>query len=158
MALARACYADADTYLLDDPLSAVDAAVGAHIFQKCIQGLLAGKTRVLATHQLQYLPGADLVMVLERGAVQNLGRWADVTLTDLCCLCCSCCLQGALIILRLAVIMASRSSARGPHHQGRASFERAEQGCQLTHQLQCLPRRLCDTRLLPGCHNSFAAC
>ena len=94
MALARACYADADTYLLDDPLSAVDAAVGAHIFQKCIQGLLAGKTRVLATHQLQYLPGADLVMVLERGAVQNLGRWADVTLTDLCCLCCSCCLQG----------------------------------------------------------------
>ena len=78
MALARACYADADTYLLDDPLSAVDAAVGAHIFQKCIQGLLAGKTRVLATHQLQYLPGADLVMVLERGAVQNLGRWAGV--------------------------------------------------------------------------------
>ena len=75
MALARACYADADVYLLDDPLSAVDATVGAHIFQKCIRGLLAGKTRVLATHQLQYLPGAHLVMVLDSGAVQSLGRW-----------------------------------------------------------------------------------
>lgn len=87
VALARACYADADTYLLDDPLSAVDATVGAHIFQKCIQGLLAGKTRVLATHQLQYLPGADLVMVLESGAVQNLGRWANVRLEVLHHLC-----------------------------------------------------------------------
>ena len=80
MALARACYAEADTYLLDDPLSAVDATVGAHIFQKCILGLLAGKTRVLATHQLQYLPGADLVMVLESGAVQSFGRWVGQVL------------------------------------------------------------------------------
>lgn len=34
VSLARALYTDADIYLLDDPLSAVDAAVGRHIFDK----------------------------------------------------------------------------------------------------------------------------
>ena len=34
--LARAIYADADVYLLDDPLAAVDAHVGAHIFEKYV--------------------------------------------------------------------------------------------------------------------------
>ncbi len=32
--LARAVYRDADIYLLDDPLSAVDSAVGKHIFNR----------------------------------------------------------------------------------------------------------------------------
>ena len=32
--LARAVYHDADIFLLDDPLSAVDAAVARHIFDK----------------------------------------------------------------------------------------------------------------------------
>lgn len=45
--------ADADVYLLDDPLSAVDAHVGRHIFDECVCGALAAKTRVLVTHQLQ---------------------------------------------------------------------------------------------------------
>lgn len=42
----------ADLYLLDDPLSAVDAHVGRHLFDKCIRGLLGGRTRVLVTHQV----------------------------------------------------------------------------------------------------------
>ena len=41
--LARACYRKSATYLLDDPLSAVDAHVGKHLFEKCIQGLLRDK-------------------------------------------------------------------------------------------------------------------
>lgn len=53
VALARACYAAADLYLLDDPLSAVDAHVGRHLFDTCICGLLQDRTRVLVTHQLQ---------------------------------------------------------------------------------------------------------
>lgn len=62
--LARAVYRQADIYLLDDPLSAVDTHVGKHLFQKCILKYLHGKTRVLVTHQLQYLKKADLIVVL----------------------------------------------------------------------------------------------
>lgn len=47
VALARACYADADIYLLDDPLSAVDAHVGRHLFDRCVMGLLRSKSRIL---------------------------------------------------------------------------------------------------------------
>ena len=49
MSLARAVYFDADVYLLDDPLSAVDSHVGKHIFDKVIgpQGLLKDKVRGL---------------------------------------------------------------------------------------------------------------
>jgi ABC-type transport system involved in cytochrome bd biosynthesis fused ATPase/permease subunit len=53
VALARAVYSAADVYLLDDPLSAVDVHVGRHIFEACICGELAGKTRLLVTHQVQ---------------------------------------------------------------------------------------------------------
>ena len=51
--LARAVYADADIYLLDDQLSAVDAKVGQHIFQKCVRGALQDKTVVLVSHGVQ---------------------------------------------------------------------------------------------------------
>ena len=53
ISLARALYADRDIYLLDDPLSAVDAHVGKHIFEECISGALKGKTVLFVTHQLQ---------------------------------------------------------------------------------------------------------
>ncbi|XP_043350867.1 ATP-binding cassette sub-family C member 12 isoform X4 [Dermochelys coriacea] len=53
ISLARAVYANRDIYLLDDPLSAVDAHVGKYIFEKCIREALKGKTVVLVTHQLQ---------------------------------------------------------------------------------------------------------
>ena len=44
---------DKEVYLLDDPLSAVDAHVGAHLFTHCVMGLLRNKTRVLATHHVR---------------------------------------------------------------------------------------------------------
>src|SRR5690242_18714334 len=50
--IARAIYFDADIVLMDDPLSAVDAHVGRHIFDNAILGLLKDKCRILATHQL----------------------------------------------------------------------------------------------------------
>ncbi|CAG9769762.1 unnamed protein product [Ceutorhynchus assimilis] len=53
--LARAVYKQADIYLLDDPLSAVDTHVGKALFEQCITGFLRDKTVVLITHQLQYL-------------------------------------------------------------------------------------------------------
>uniref|UniRef100_A0A3B4YWW6 Cystic fibrosis transmembrane conductance regulator n=1 Tax=Seriola lalandi dorsalis TaxID=1841481 RepID=A0A3B4YWW6_SERLL len=63
--LARAVYQDADIYLLDDPLSAVDAEVGRHLFEQCICGLLKNKPRILVTHQLQYLKAANQILVLK---------------------------------------------------------------------------------------------
>ena len=55
ISLARALYQDASIYLLDDPLSAVDANVGRKIFMNCIRGFLRGKCVVLATHQVHFL-------------------------------------------------------------------------------------------------------
>lgn len=62
--LARAVYKEADIYLMDDPLSAVDTHVGKHLFEECILKHLHGKTRILVTHQLQYLKKADHIIVL----------------------------------------------------------------------------------------------
>lgn len=65
--LARAIYKDADIYLLDDPLSAVDTHVGTHLFDQCICGYLKSKCVVLVTHQLQYLSNVNRIYLLENG-------------------------------------------------------------------------------------------
>ncbi|KAJ7299120.1 hypothetical protein O6H91_Y301800 [Diphasiastrum complanatum] len=62
--LARALYQDADIYLLDDPFSAVDAQTGSSLFQNCIMGALANKTVILVTHQVEFLPAFDVILVL----------------------------------------------------------------------------------------------
>ncbi|XP_076004927.1 ATP-binding cassette sub-family C member 4-like [Genypterus blacodes] len=76
--LARAVYQDADIYLLDDPLSAVDAEVGRHLFERCICGLLKKKPRILVTHQLQYLKAADQIVVLKEGHMVAKGTYAEL--------------------------------------------------------------------------------
>ncbi len=48
-------YSNRDIFLLDDPLSAVDAHVGKHIFEECIKKELKGKSVILVTHQLQVI-------------------------------------------------------------------------------------------------------
>lgn len=63
--LARAVYRQADVYLLDDPLSAVDAHVGKELFEECIVKYLQGKTRILVTHQLQFLKQVDQIIIIE---------------------------------------------------------------------------------------------
>ncbi|KAL3689041.1 hypothetical protein R1sor_015350 [Riccia sorocarpa] len=78
VSLARAVYADMDVYLLDDPLSAVDAHVGAHLFSKCIMGFLSDKTRIFITNQLQYAPSVDHIVVLEDGRVAEQGKFQDL--------------------------------------------------------------------------------
>ncbi|GAA5907850.1 hypothetical protein JCM8208_001962 [Rhodotorula glutinis] len=78
VSIARTLYYDADIILLDDPLSAVDAHVGAAIFENAIQGLLASKTRILVTHGLQYLPQADSVIVMENGRIVEQGTYAEL--------------------------------------------------------------------------------
>ena len=78
VSLARAVYADADLYLLDDPLSAVDFKVGQHIFKSCINNLLGDKTRVLTSHQEQHMKEADQVIVLYKGHVLEKGRFTEL--------------------------------------------------------------------------------
>ncbi len=63
--LARCLYVDADIYLLDDPLSAVDTHVGRQIYDQAINGFIKDKIRVLVTHQLQYLKSVDQIIVLK---------------------------------------------------------------------------------------------
>uniref|UniRef100_A0A8C7WBJ6 Multidrug resistance-associated protein 4 n=1 Tax=Oncorhynchus mykiss TaxID=8022 RepID=A0A8C7WBJ6_ONCMY len=76
--LARAVYQDADIYLLDDPLSAVDAEVGRHLFEQCICGILKNKPRILVTHQLQYLQAANQILVLKEGHVVARGTYSEL--------------------------------------------------------------------------------
>ncbi|KAF7272715.1 hypothetical protein GWI33_014527 [Rhynchophorus ferrugineus] len=80
ISLARAVYVDADIYLLDDPLSAVDSHVGKHIFEKLIgpSGLLRNKTRVLVTHAVTYLPQTDKIVVLKDGEISESGSYQDL--------------------------------------------------------------------------------
>ncbi|XP_067842586.1 multidrug resistance-associated protein 4 isoform X2 [Heptranchias perlo] len=76
--LARAVYQDADIYLLDDPLSAVDAEVGRHLFEQCIAGILKNKPRILVTHQLQYLSAASQILILKEGQVVEKGKFKQL--------------------------------------------------------------------------------
>ncbi|EPQ30424.1 uncharacterized protein PFL1_01950 [Pseudozyma flocculosa PF-1] len=71
VALARACYARADIYLLDDPLAAVDAHVGAHIFKNVIgpKGLLRHKARILTLNSVACLPECDQIVSVRRGII-----------------------------------------------------------------------------------------
>ncbi|KAF9142605.1 hypothetical protein BGX30_002584 [Mortierella sp. GBA39] len=80
VALARAAYQDADVYLLDDPLSAVDAHVDQHLWDRLVgpEGLLKDKTRVLITHGIHHLSEADQILVMKAGEVAETGTYEDL--------------------------------------------------------------------------------
>ncbi|XP_044260155.1 probable multidrug resistance-associated protein lethal(2)03659 isoform X2 [Tribolium madens] len=79
--LARAVYKNADIYLLDDPLSAVDTHVARHIFDECIVRYLGGKCVVLVTHQVQYLKNTTRIYKLDKGRIDKTGSF-DIGLED----------------------------------------------------------------------------
>ncbi|TPX65411.1 hypothetical protein SpCBS45565_g05227 [Spizellomyces sp. 'palustris'] len=80
VSLARAVYSRADIYLFDDPLSAVDAHVGRHIFNNVVgpNGLLQTKARIFVTHGIHFLPETNEVMMLQEGRICELGAFNDV--------------------------------------------------------------------------------
>ncbi|XP_043683568.1 multidrug resistance-associated protein 1 isoform X2 [Vespula pensylvanica] len=80
VALARAVYNESDIYFLDDPLSAVDAHVGKHIFENVVgpSGLLKKKTRVHITHDIVYLPEVDNIFVLKDGEITESGTYKQL--------------------------------------------------------------------------------
>ncbi|KAJ1993244.1 Multidrug resistance-associated protein 1 [Coemansia umbellata] len=71
LALARTIYSKADIYVLDDPLSAVDAHVKRHILDHVIMdsGLLAGKLRVVSIHDEHLLPFFSQIFRMDYGQV-----------------------------------------------------------------------------------------
>ncbi|KAF9967419.1 hypothetical protein BGZ73_000542, partial [Actinomortierella ambigua] len=80
VSMARAAYQEADVYLLDDPLSAVDAHVDQHLWEQLIgpKGLLKDKTRVLVTHGIHHLDQMNQIVVLKGGKVSEIGQYAEL--------------------------------------------------------------------------------
>lgn len=76
--IARAIYFDSDIVLMDDPLSAVDAHVGRHIFDNAICGLLKDKCRILATHQLHVLHRCDKIVWLQEGRIESVDTFDNL--------------------------------------------------------------------------------
>ncbi|ATY63064.1 multidrug resistance-associated 5 [Cordyceps militaris] len=76
--IARAIYFDADIVLMDDPLSAVDAHVGRHIFDNAILGLLKDKCRILATHQLWVLNRCDRIIWMDAGKIRAIDTYDNL--------------------------------------------------------------------------------
>lgn len=80
ISLARAVYNDSDIFLFDDPLSAVDAHVGKHIFENVMaqNGILKNKTRILVTNSVNFLPQTDLIFMLDSGQVVESGNYNEL--------------------------------------------------------------------------------
>uniref|UniRef100_A0A0K2UZH0 ATP-binding cassette sub-family C member 4 n=1 Tax=Lepeophtheirus salmonis TaxID=72036 RepID=A0A0K2UZH0_LEPSM len=81
--LARSVYSEADVYLLDDPLSAVDSHVGRHLYEECIKNYLSRKTVILVTHQIQYLGDASNIILLNtKGEIEDQGTLNKLLMSE----------------------------------------------------------------------------
>ncbi|KAF8939989.1 hypothetical protein BGZ58_008149 [Dissophora ornata] len=80
VSLARATYDNADVYLMDDPLSAVDAHVDRHLWDNLIgsKGLLKDKARILVTHGIGHLEHVDQIVVISDGQISEIGQYNDL--------------------------------------------------------------------------------
>lgn len=77
VSIARALIRDADIYVFDDCLSAVDAATEMEIIGEFVQAL-QGKTAVIISHRLAPLALADRILVMEHGAVAEQGTYQEL--------------------------------------------------------------------------------
>ncbi|KAJ2994938.1 Multidrug resistance-associated protein 1 [Globomyces sp. JEL0801] len=85
IALARVVYTQSsDVFFFDDPLSAVDAKVGAHIFQNVMsnEGILASKTRIMVTNRVDLISKADHIVVMDQGTVIAQGSYSKIMESD----------------------------------------------------------------------------
>ncbi|EEF35769.1 ABC transporter C family member 12 [Ricinus communis] len=79
VSMARAVYSNSDVYIFDDPLSALDAHVGRQVFNSCIKEALRGKTRVLVTNQLHFLPQVDRIILVSEGMIKEEGTFEELS-------------------------------------------------------------------------------
>ncbi|KAM3964152.1 LOW QUALITY PROTEIN: ATP-binding cassette sub-family C member 10 [Aphomia sociella] len=73
ISLARAVYQEKEVYLLDGVLAGLDGAVGAHVLQRCVLGLLSRTTRLLVAHSPRSLARAHRLLLLRGGRVVAAG-------------------------------------------------------------------------------------
>jgi len=78
ISLARAVYAMKDIYLLDDPISALDASVRKKIIENLIMSKLSGKTRILVTHAIDFVRHADVLVIMDKGRIVAQGSFDEV--------------------------------------------------------------------------------
>uniref|UniRef100_A0A0E0L856 ABC transporter C family member 13 n=1 Tax=Oryza punctata TaxID=4537 RepID=A0A0E0L856_ORYPU len=76
--LARALYQNADIYLLDDPFSAVDAHTASSLFNEYVMGALSDKTVILVTHQVDFLPVFDSILLMSDGKIIRSAPYQDL--------------------------------------------------------------------------------
>jgi ABC-type multidrug transport system fused ATPase/permease subunit len=76
--LARALYSNRDIYLLDDPISALDANVRKKIFTNVIMGELRTKTRILVTHAIDFINKADRILKIKEGRIVATGSFEEL--------------------------------------------------------------------------------
>jgi ABC-type multidrug transport system fused ATPase/permease subunit len=62
-------YASKDIYLLDDPISALDASVRKNIIENVLMNKLADKTRILVTHAIDFVHHADTLIIMDKGRI-----------------------------------------------------------------------------------------
>jgi ABC-type multidrug transport system ATPase subunit len=84
ISLARAIYSNADIYMLDDPLSAVDSHVGKAIFDSVIgpNGMLKDKTRLFVTNSLSFLTQVGQIIMIDNGAIVEAGTYDELRNKD----------------------------------------------------------------------------
>ncbi|XP_052481316.1 ABC transporter C family member 12 isoform X4 [Gossypium raimondii] len=79
VSMARAVYSNSDVYIFDDPLSALDAHVAQQVFSRCIKEELQGKTRILVTNQLHFLPHVDYILLVANGVIKEEGTFEEIS-------------------------------------------------------------------------------
>ncbi|KAH7925483.1 ABC transporter [Leucogyrophana mollusca] len=80
--ICRAIYCNTEIQIFDDPLSALDAHVGKAVFQNVLKNNSAGKTRILVTHALHFLPEVDYIYTLVDGRIAERGTYSELMSND----------------------------------------------------------------------------
>ncbi|KAL4472067.1 hypothetical protein ABPG72_007116 [Tetrahymena utriculariae] len=78
ISLARALYSQADIFLFDDPLSAVDAKVAKSLFYGAIKKFLKNSTVILVTHQIHFTKDSDRIIIMNEGQITDQGTFDEL--------------------------------------------------------------------------------
>lgn len=82
LSLARAVYSDKDIFLMDDPISALDASTRKLIMNNILMKKLVKKTRVLVTHAIDFIHLADKVFIMDQGKIIRSGSYEELKTSE----------------------------------------------------------------------------